>query len=289
MTTAPELARSETRAQRWKSAKSLAAVTIVLVTLWELYKAIWTALGIITPVRPDNVTMPHVWDIILELFEPATRGGEALILALAKAALYTLGEAFVGFVVGGVIGFGFGVLFVRSRLAEKAFMPYIVASQTVPILALAPMVVIWGRQLDVPDWVVVSVIATYLTFFPVTINTVRGLRSPPATAIELMRSYAATPKEVLWKLRVPAALPYIFTSLKISATASVIGAIIGELPGGIRNGLGRAILEFASRFAIVSPKLYATLLITCLAGLGFVGLVTLAERKFLVASHRQVG
>ena len=275
--------------QRRRSVLSFVVVLAVLVVLWEGYKLVWTSIGIIAPVRPDNVTMPHVWDILLELAEPASRGGAPLIWFLAKGSLITLGEALVGFVVGGAIGFGFGVLFVRSRFAERAFMPYVVASQTVPILALAPMVVIWGRQLDVPSWIVVSTIATYLTFFPVTINTLRGLRSPQATAVELMRSYAATPNDVLWKLRVPSALPYIFTSLKISASASIIGAIIGELPASVGDGLGRAIFQFASRFAVVSPKLYATLLITCLVGIGFVGLVALAERRVLAASQRQPG
>lgn len=94
--------------------------------------------------------MPHVWDITLELFEAASRGGAPLIWFLAKGSLITLGEALVGFVAGAVIGFGFGVLFVRSKVADRGFMPLIVASQTVPILALAPMVVIWGRQLELP-------------------------------------------------------------------------------------------------------------------------------------------
>ena len=108
-------------------------------------------------------------------------------------------------------------------------------SQTIPILAIAPMVVIWvepeaARPLQ--GWGAVAVIAAYLTFFPVTINTLRGLQSADPRALELMRSYAASRWAVLWKLRVPASLPYIFSALKIAATASVVGAIIGELPSG---------------------------------------------------------
>lgn len=280
MTTAPA-PQAEIRARRWRSVRSFIAVSIVLALMWEGYKAIGTALELTRPVRPDNITMPHVWDIFGALFEPIQRGGEATIIFLIKASLLTLREAVVGFLVGGVVGFGLGVLFVRSRLAERAFMPYVVASQTVPILAIAPMVVIWGRTLDVPIWLAVSLIAAYLTFFPVAINTLRGLRSPQPTSVELMRSYAASPREVLWKLRVPAAMPYIFTALKISATASIVGALIGELPGGVRDGLGQTLLRFSSRFAVASPKLYATLLVTCLVGIGFVGLVTLAERRFV--------
>lgn len=210
-----------------------------------------------------------------------------LLLLLIKGALLTLREAVVGFLIGASVGFGLGVLFVRSTLAERAFMPYVVASQTVPILAIAPIVVVWGSRIDIPQWLSVSVIAAYLTFFPVTINTLRGLRSPQATAMELMRSYAASPREVLWKLQVPAALPYIFTALKVSATASVIGAIIGELPAGFRDGIGRALLEFSQQFAVRSAKLYATVLIAALAGIVFVGLITLIEHLVVEAGRRQ--
>lgn len=267
---------------------SFVVILLVLTSAWELYKVVWRALDLIDPVRPDNVTMPHVWDMIHELFRPRQRQvRELLLVFLLKASLFTLREAFVGFVIGGMLGFGLGVLFVRSTLAERSFMPYVVASQTVPIIAIAPMVIVWGATLDIPQWLSVSIISAYLTFFPVTINTLRGLRSPDPTAIELMRSYAATENEILWKVRVPAALPYIFTALKVSATASVIGAIIGELPAGFADGLGRALLTFSQRFAVLSAKLYATVIISALAGITFVGLVTLVERRFVDATRRQ--
>jgi NitT/TauT family transport system permease protein len=166
-------------------------------------------------------------------------------------------------------------------------MPYVVASQTIPILAIAPMVVVWGGRLDIPQWLTISIIAAYLTFFPVVINTLRGLRSPPPTALELMRSYASAPREVLWKLQVPAAMPYIFTALKVSAAASVIGAIVGELPAGFRGGLGRDLLQFSQQFTAAPEKLFAAVLIAGLAGMLFVGLVTLAEHRWVATSRRQ--
>ncbi|MGH8916429.1 MAG: ABC transporter permease [Acidimicrobiia bacterium] len=266
---------------------SMLWVVLVFVIAWEAYKLIWTALGWETPVRPDNRTLPHIWDILLTLFQPAQRNGPPLILVEARAALLTLREALVGFGFGAVIGFGLGVLFVRSHTSERAFMPYVVASQTVPILAIAPMVVVWGGRLDVPQWLTISIIAAYLTFFPVAINTLRGLRSPRATAHELMRSYASTPRETLWKLQVPAAMPYIFTALKISAAASVIGAIVGELPAGFRGGLGRDLLQFSQQFTAAPEKLFAAVLIAGLAGMLFVGLVTLAEHRWVTANMRQ--
>jgi NitT/TauT family transport system permease protein len=227
--------------------------------------------------------MPHVWDMVIELFRPVRRGGNMLILDLVTRSIFTLREAFAGFVAGGVFGFGLSVLFVRSTLLERAFMPYVVASQTVPIIAIAPMVVVWGGRLDIPQWLSVAVISAYLTFFPVAINTLRGLRSPDPNAMELMRSYAAKPSEVLWKLQVPSALPYIFTALKISATASIIGALIGELPAGFGEGLGRALLTFSSQFGARSVKLYATVIITAIVGIAFVGLVVYVEKRVVAA------
>ncbi len=269
--------------------RRLVAVGCVLaafVVLWEGYKLLGTAWGGTWPFTdvkmrppPDNRSMPHVWDIVAAVFAPARRGGDPLWLVLGSAALYTLREAALGFVIGAAVGFGLGVLFVRSRLAERAFLPDVVASQTIPILAIAPMVVIWGGRAGLPQWVSVAIIAAYLTFFPVTINTLRGLRSPAPTAAELMRSYAASGNEELWKLQVPAAMPYIFTALKVAAAASVLGAIVGELPAGYSAGLGRALLSFSQQFTASPEKLYAAVLFAALAGLVFVGLVSLVESR----------
>jgi NitT/TauT family transport system permease protein len=266
---------------------SISTVVVLFVVVWELYKLIWTAAGWDWPVRPDNQTMPHTWDIVGALFEPAQRNGPPLIWVELKAALMTLREALVGFLIGGAVGFGLGVLFVRSTTAERAIMPYVVASQTVPIIAIAPMVVVWGGRIELPQWLSVSIIAAWLTFFPVAINTLRGLRSPEATSMELMRSYASSHRETLWKLQVPSALPYIFTALKVSAAASVIGAIVGELPAGLRGGLGRDLLQFSQQFTAAPQKLFAAILIAGLAGILFVGLVTLTEHRLVAASRRR--
>jgi NitT/TauT family transport system permease protein len=157
-------------------------------------------------------------------------------------------------------------------------LPYIVASQTVPILAIAPMVVVWLGGRGLPGWFSVSVIAAYLTFFPVTINALRGLQSADRRALELMHSYAASRWATLWKLRVPAALPYLFAAFKISATASVVGAIIGELPASIQDGLGGAILNFNQYYASSPPSLWATNIIASLLGIAFFLAVVGAER-----------
>jgi NitT/TauT family transport system permease protein len=143
------------------------------------------------------------------------------------------------------------------------------------------MVVVWVNPRlpsSLKDWGAVSVIAAYLTFFPVTINTLRGLTSVDPRALELMRSYAASSWRVLWKLRVPAALPFIFAALKIAAPASVVGAIIGELPASIQDGLGGAILNFNQYYITAPTRLWATNLIAALLGITFFLVVLLAEK-----------
>lgn len=227
----------------------------------------------------NDLNLPHLQAIAKALLQPARRNGEVLLVRiLGSAGLYTWGEAVFGFLFGALLGLILGILFAHSRLMERAFLPYVVASQTVPILAIAPMVVIWLGASPVS----VAVIAVYITFFPVTINTLRGLTSPSPTSIELMESYAASRWDILWKLRFPSALPYIFTALKVSATASVVGAIIGELPSGIGEGLGRAILDFSSDYSAIStPKLWAAIVIAALVGVTFFLMVTAAERVVL--------
>jgi NitT/TauT family transport system permease protein len=225
----------------------------------------------------SDLHMPHLWDIGGAFLKPARRHGPLLLTVLAQAALFTMCEAVVGFAIGALLGFLLGTVCAHSALLERSLMPYVVASQTVPILAIAPMVVVWLQA----GWWSVAIIAAYLAFFPVTINTLRGLRSPDPRALELMRSYAASRWATLWKLRVPMAIPYIFTALKIAATTSVIGAIIGELPSGIRDGLGGAILNFNQYYISGPAKLWATIVMTALVGILFYLAIALSEHVML--------
>ena len=256
-----------------------ALVLVVLYALWEGFK--W--LGETTAFRlgtfeVNDRTLPHVHDIVGQLFEPSRRNGPLLIEVLWDATLFTAKEAAVGFLLGAVFGFAIGAVLAHSRLLQRGFLPYVVASQTVPILAIAPMVVIWLGGRGLPDWLSVSVIAAYLTFFPVTINTMRGLHAVDRRALELMRSYAGGTWTIMWKLRFPASLPFLFAALKVSATASVVGAIIGELPASIQSGLGGAILNFNQYYATSPASLWATNLIAALLGIAFFLLVVLAEK-----------
>jgi NitT/TauT family transport system permease protein len=253
-------------------------VLAALWGLWEAYRAIWIATGWTWPFAVSDLTMPHLHAIVAQLFEPSRVNGPSLIHVLFDASLFTAKEAAVGFAIGASVGFLLAIVLVHSKLLQRGLLPYIVASQTIPLLAIAPMVVVGLGSKGVTGWISVAVTAAYLTFFPVTINTLRGLQSADPRAVELMRSYAATRRAVLWKLRVPASLPYLFAALKVSATASVVGAIISELPSGIQQGLGGAILNF-NQYYITEPKnLWATNLIAALVGILFFLAVVVAER-----------
>src|SRR5215207_9263860 len=257
----------------------LTLVLAALCALWEAFKWFGETTGLkLGAFVVNDRTFPHIHDIVGQLFEPSRRNGPMLIEVLWDAALFTAKEAAVGFALGASIGFLLGTILAHSRLLQRGFLPYIVASQTIPILAIAPMVVVWLGGRGAPDWFSVSVISAYLTFFPVAINTLRGLTSADPRALELMRSYAAGPLQILWKVRIPSSLPFLFAAFKISATASVVGAIIGELPASIQDGLGGAILNFNQYYATSPPSLWATNLIAALLGIAFFLIVVVAER-----------
>jgi NitT/TauT family transport system permease protein len=262
----------------------VAVAVVALVGLWELYHWIWATAGWTWPFAVNDTSMPHVWTIFKAFGQPAQVNQPSLINVLLHKTAFTAKEAAVGFGVGAVIGFTLAVALVHSRLLQRGFLPYIVASQAVPILAIAPMVVVWvNPKLPTPlqGWGAVAVIATYLTFFPVTINTLRGLQAADHRALELMRTYAASRWSVLWKLRVPSSLPYLFSALRLSATASVVGAIIGELPTGLQNGLGGAIFNFNEYYSIEPQELWATDVIAALLGIAFFVLVVMAEKAIV--------
>ena len=269
----------------FRAARSVLSFLVVigaLAVLWEVVKLLggdpteaWTP-----PFQwtvASDLNMPHVWDIAASFVEPAQRNGPPLGIVLVNAGFFTFREAFGGFVFGALLGLALAIVFVHSRILERALVPYVVASQTVPIIAIAPVVVIWLRG----GWLAVAVISAYLTFFPVTIAGLRGLRSPDPRALELMRSYASSSRDVLLKVRLPAAAPYLFAAFKVAATASVVGAIIGELPSGIRDGLGGAILNFNQFYVSGPPKLWAAIMVAAVVGIGFFALVRAAEVVFL--------
>ncbi|MCP5033727.1 MAG: ABC transporter permease subunit [Actinomycetia bacterium] len=224
-----------------------------------------------------------------------TPGGTASSLGrqLVGEAAFTLREAAAGFAVGVVIGLGIAIGLARWRRLEQGLLPYVIASQTIPIIAIAPIVIIWSRKntdflpWEWQDWMSVSIIAAFLTFFPVAVNGLRGLQAPRAEDLELMVSYAASWGQTLWRLRLPASVPYLFAAFKIAATASIVGAIVGEISGGVSGGLGRRILSAAFNYSSGPERLYAAVIGSALLGiLVFLSIVGL-ERLILGRQGRE--
>ena len=279
------------RKKMWLSLIGLAGM-VAVAGLYTLYKAMgralddaqrdWWLVGSVLP-RTEDRNMPPLRDVLAELTRPASGTGEPLWNIVFDASLSTLHEAVVGFALGVMLGLTIAILLARFRTLEKGAMPYVIASQTIPLIALAPIIVLWGRQnfgflpWEWQDWMSVSLIAVYLAFFPVAVNGLRGLQSPSQDAAELMDSYAAGWWQTLWKLRLPAALPYLIPAFKIAALASIIGAIIGEVSTSQTDGLGALILDFASKSVIAPERLYVAVLGAALLGLLAAWVVSLAE------------
>ena len=269
-----------------RTAVTVAVAVVVLVALWEGYKWVgdqtggtWPGTTVDLPVTSNDITMPHVGDIAGELFDDIRAGRQTMpmTLYLARKAAVTFLEATIGFTLGVVVGMGLAVLMLRWRFAERGLLPWINVSQTVPLIALAPIVVTWARLQGYPDMFGIALISTYLTFFPVAVSGLRGLQSPDVDHVELMRSYAAPWWATLVKLRLPAARAYLFPAFKLAATLSVVGAIVGEISIGTKTGLGRAILDFAQRYAVWPERLYASVIAAAALGLFVFGLVNGAE------------
>lgn len=268
-------------------------VALLLVAVgWQLYKLVGPEKGgsvfgwQILPKTNDRV-MPNAWEPLQRFFEPAqTNSDESLLSVVLKGAWYSFRLAFVGLVLGTVVGLGLAILMARFRIVERGLLPYLVASQTVPLIALAPLVVSWGGKLQLgewvwPRWLSASVLGAFLAFFPVAIGALRGLKSAPPAALELMDSYAASWSQTLWKLKFPAAVPYIVPSMKLAASASVIGVVVAEISTGLKGGIGRLIIEF-SRVATNDPsKVYTAVIGASLLGLVMAGFIALLDLLFM--------
>ncbi|MEM6381836.1 MAG: ABC transporter permease [Pseudomonadota bacterium] len=184
---------------------------------------------------------PHqVWaEIQSSVFERSPTSRRSLVYH----AWITLSSTLVGFGMGTLLGILLAVGIVHSRVLDKSLLPWIIASQTIPILAIAPMIIIVFNTVGVTGLIPKAFISTYLAFFPVAIGMTKGLRSPEAMHLDLMHTYNASRSEIFWKLRLPSSLPYLFASMKIAVAIALVGAIVGELPTGAVAGLGARLLS----------------------------------------------
>lgn len=257
---------------------------LLIAALWEIYKVVGpedggSLLGINILPRSNDRAMPHVWDMLSRYNRPELRSSPRKIWRVVLAgAWFSFRLSLVGFIIGTVVGVLLATLMARFKVVERGLLPYLVVSQTVPLIALAPLVVSWGGKLEIfgyewPRWLSASVLGAFLAFFPVAVGTLRGLSSANPASLELMDSYAASWTQTLFRLRFPAAVPFMVPALKLAASSSVIGVVVAEISTGLKGGIGRLIIEYAREATGDPAKVFTAVFGAALLGLAMAGLV----------------
>ena len=270
-----------------RTAMFVAALALVAV-VWETYKAVGpedggTVLGVSVLPRTSEYAMPHVWDMFSRFSRPEVRGSERTVLdAVTAGAWYSFRLSVAGFALGAFVGVGLAVLMARFKVVQRGVLPYLVVSQTVPLIALAPLVVSWGGRVEIgafvwPRWLSASVLGAFLAFFPIAVGTLRGLAAAPAASVELMQSYAASWGKTLVKLKFPTAVPYMVPAFRLGASASVIGVVVAEISTGLKGGIGRLIIEYAREATGDPAKVYTAIFGAAALGLTMAGLVVAVD------------
>ncbi len=235
-------------------------------TTRELIDATWSM---------DRPVLPAPHQIAVNFYETVFQTPIASKRSLVYHAGVTVSSTLLGFLFGSVLGILLAVGTVHSPVLDRSLLPWIIASQTVPILAIAPMVVVVLGSIGFVGLFPKAVISMYLCFFPVTIGMVKGLRSPDPLQLDLMRTYSASPAQVLWKLRWPAATDFMFASLKVAIATSLVGAIVGELPTGAQAGLGARLLS--GSYYGQTIQIWSALFMAATIGVALVAVVGLIE------------
>jgi len=280
-----------------KSVLPLTTILLALVAFWYVAAAMMnaslqgdvfanagrtdysTADLISASLNMERPKLPAPHQIVAELDKLVFETPPTSKRSLVFHAGITLEETLIGFLFGAALGVGLAVAIVSVRVLERSAMPWIVASQTVPIIALAPMIVVILNQFDIGGMTPKAVIAAYLSFFPITVGMVKGLRSPDPLQLDLMRTYSATSGQTLSKLRAPASLPFFFASMKIGAAAALVGAIVAEVTKSEDGGLGARLL--AGSYYGQTVQIWATLFVAAALSGALVGIIGLAGRLTL--------
>ena len=272
------------------------ASLVLAAAIWELYKAFGpdtggSVLGMRVLPKAENRAMPHTWEMLSRFGRSEIRGSDRTVFdAVASGAWYSFRIALAGLALGTAIGFGLAVLMARFRIVERGLLPWLIVSQTVPLIALAPLVASWGGRLHIGGfvwqrWMSAAIIAAFLAFFPMAVGALRGLSSPPAASVELMESYAAPWRATLFKLRIPASVPFLVPAFRLAANAAVVGTVIAEISTGLRGGIGRLVLEYMREATGDPAKVYTAVIGASVMGLVMAGLVALLEN--LVTHNRR--
>ncbi len=245
----------------------------------ERYLAAWALERPVLPA-PHQIVV-ELWNstVNTRLFRETADGIVLNPRNLVFHAWVTLSATLLGFAIGATLGIALAIGIVHDRTLSRSLMPWVIVSQTIPILAIAPIIIVALGSVGFTGLVPKAIISAYLCFFPVTIGMVKGLTSPDAMQLDLMRTYNGSKLQTFLKLRWPAATPFLFASLKVAVTISLVGAIVGELPTGAQAGLGARLLSgsyYGQTIQIWSALLFAAILASLL-----IGLVALAERLTL--------
>lgn len=204
----------------------------------------WTASQFVgDALNQDRPVLPAPHQVFEEIWKTTVETKITSKRSLLYHAWITLSATLLGFAIGSVLGIGLAAAILHNKALDRSLMPWIIASQTIPILAIAPMIIVVLNAVGLSGLLPKALISTYLSFFPITVGMVKGFRSPDAIQLDLMHTYFANARQVFFKLRWPAATPYLFTSMKVAIAISLVGAIVGELPTGAVAGLGARLLS----------------------------------------------
>lgn len=238
---------------------------------------------LLATLNQERPVLPAPHQVVQELWKTTVGTAITSKRSLVYHAWVTLSSTLLGFGIGTLLGIVLAVLIVHSVTLDKSLMPWIISSQTIPILAIAPMIIVVANAIGLTGLLPKAFISTYLSFFPVAVGVVKGLRSPEILHLDLMRTWSATRAQVFWKLRLPAAVPFLFTSMKVAIAASLVGAIVGELPTGAVAGLGARLL--AGSYYGQTVQIWAALFAAALMAALLVMLVEALDR----AVRRRMG
>jgi len=231
----------------------------------------------------ERPRLPAPHQVVAELWkstgEMALKGRSFSKRSLIFHGWITLSATMLGFVLGTGAGILLAVGIVHYRVMDMSVMPWAIASQTIPILAIAPMIIVVLNSIGIQGLVPKAIISAYLSFFPVVVGMVKGLRIPSTDQLDLLRTYSASVNATFWKLRLPSSMPYLFTSLKIGMAASLVGAIVGELPTGAIRGLGARMLT--GSYYGQTIQIWSALFAAAILAAVLVGIIGLIERSTL--------
>jgi NitT/TauT family transport system permease protein len=230
-------------------------------------------------MNQDRPVLPAPHQVVAELWDTTVNKNVTSKRSLVYHAWITLSATLLGFALGTTLGILLAVLIVHNIAADKSLMPWIIATQTIPILAIAPMIIVVLNAIGISGLLPKALISTYLSFFPVVVGMVKGLRSPEPYFLDLMRTYNASGWQTFWKLKWPSAMPYLFPSMKIAVAISLVGAIVGELPTGAVSGLGARLL--AGSYYGQTIQIWSALFMAAALAAILVGAIGLTHRLVL--------